>query len=83
MFTKALPYDAFRGLRRTISGWQTFARECHEHNVHDRIHKFPQKIVRIPAAPISSYAKLETNLQPKLTTHDSSLGNLRNAIPLA
>ena len=31
MFTKALPRDAFRYLRSTISGWQTFARECHEH----------------------------------------------------
>ena len=42
IFTKALPRDAFRYLRSTISGWQTFARECHEHVVHDGIHKFPQ-----------------------------------------
>ena len=25
-----------------ISGWQTFARECHEQIIHDGIHKFPQ-----------------------------------------
>ena len=42
MFTKASPRDAFRHLRSTVSGWQTFARECHEHIVHDGIHKFPQ-----------------------------------------
>ena len=50
-------------------------------DVHDRIHKFPQWIVRIPAAPVSPHAKLETNLQPKLMTHNSSLTNLWNAIP--
>ena len=38
MFTKALPRDAFRCLRSAISGWQTFAREYHEHITHDGIH---------------------------------------------
>ena len=42
MFTKASPRDAFRYLRSAISGWQIFARECHEHIIHDGIHKFPQ-----------------------------------------
>ena len=41
-FAKASPRDAFRHLRSAISGWQTFARECHEHVTHDGIHKFPQ-----------------------------------------
>ena len=59
MFAKASPRDAFRHLRSTISGWQTFVRECHEQIIHDGIHKFPQQIVRIPATPISPHAKLE------------------------
>ena len=42
VFAKASPRDAFRCLRSTVSGWQTFARECHEHVIHDGIHKFPQ-----------------------------------------
>ena len=57
--------------------------DCHERVIHDGIHKFPQQIVRIPAMPVSPCAKLETNLQPKLMTHNSSLANLWNAIPLA
>ena len=32
--------------------------------------------VRIPAMPVPPHAKLETNLQPKLTAHNSSLANL-------
>ena len=32
-------------------------------------------IMRIPATPVSPDAKLETNLQPKLTTHNSSLAS--------
>ena len=55
MFAKALPRDAFRYLRSAISGWQTFARECHEHVIHDGIHKFPQ----IPAASIFASRKAE------------------------
>ena len=31
MFAKALSRDVFPHLRSTISGWQTFVRECHEH----------------------------------------------------
>ena len=42
MFAKALPRDAFRHLRSAISGWQNFARECHEHIIHDGIQKFQQ-----------------------------------------
>ena len=37
--------------------------------VHDGIHKFPQQIVRIPAAPISPHAKPET--KPPTQTKDS------------
>ena len=58
LFTKALPRDAFQCSRSTISGWQTFARECHEHIFHDGIHKFPQHIMRIPAAPVSPHAEV-------------------------
>ena len=65
VFTKALPRDAFRYLRSTISGWQTFARECHEHIIHDGIQKFPQ----IPAASVSPHVKLET--KPPIQTNDS------------
>ena len=54
MFAKALPRDAFRHLRSTVCGWQTFARECHEHVVHDGIHKFPQFTLRIPLRPSQS-----------------------------
>ena len=75
-FTKALPHHAFQYLQSKISRWQDFARECHEHDFHDGIHKFPQQIVQIPATPISPCAKPETNLQPKLTTHNSSLASL-------
>ena len=35
---------------------------CHEHIIHDGIHKFPQ----IPAAPVSPCAKLE--MRPRLMT---------------
>ena len=35
-FAKASPRDAFRCLRSTVSGWQTFARECHEHVIASR-----------------------------------------------
>ena len=51
-FAKALPRDAFRCLRSKISGWQTFARECHEHIIHDGSHKFLKCVMKIPAAPI-------------------------------
>ena len=47
VFAKALPRDAFRCLRRSIIGWQDFARECHEHEIHDGIHTFLQCILRI------------------------------------
>ena len=57
IFAKALPRDAFRYLQSAISGWQTFVRECHEHVIHDGIHKFPQQIVRVPAAPILPCAR--------------------------
>ena len=48
---------------------------CHEFKstdeqiVHDGIHKFPQQIMRIPATPISHYAKPET--KPPTQTNDS------------
>ena len=61
--------DAFRCLRSKISGWQTFGRECHEHIVHDGIHKFLQCIMQIPATPISPHAKPET--KPPTQTEDS------------
>ena len=48
VFAKASPRDAFRHLRRTIIGWQDFARECHEHKTHDGIYIFPQHLLRIP-----------------------------------
>ena len=32
---------------------QTSQMQCHEHVVHDGIHKYPQCIMQIPAAPIS------------------------------
>ena len=35
-------------------------RDCHEHVIHDGIHKFPQQVVRIPATPVLPCAKLET-----------------------
>ena len=58
------------GLRRCDSniaqaGWCL----CHEQIIHDGIHKFPQQIVRIPAAPISPHAKPET--KPPTQTKDS------------
>ena len=57
VFAKALPLDAFWHLQSKISGWQDFARECHEHKIHDGIHTFPQCILRIPAASSCSQAR--------------------------
>ena len=42
---------------------------CHEHVIHDGIHKFPQQIMRIPAAPVSHCVKPET--KPPTQTNDS------------
>ena len=69
---------------RETSRWTstTTTGSCHEHVIHDGIHKFPQQIVRNPATPILPCAKPETNLQPKLTTHNSSSASLWNATSL-
>ena len=47
-----------------MGGW---CNGCHEQIIHDGIHKFPQQIMRIPATPISHYAKPETK-PPTQTT---------------
>ena len=75
-FAKALPCDAFRHLRSKISGWWDFARERHEHKIHDGIHWFPQQMVRIHPVPASDWSQ---SLQPKPKTRNSSLANLWNA----
>ena len=41
MFAKALPRDAFRHLRKTIIGWQCFARECRILMTRWNLQKFP------------------------------------------
>ena len=51
---------SFSGVLRVSERILDWIGSCHEHIIHDGIHKFPQQIVRIPAAPISPNAKLET-----------------------
>ena len=50
VFAKALPRDAFRHLRKTIIGWQHFARECRIPQMRWNLPKFPH----VPSSNIAN-----------------------------
>ena len=52
MFAKALPRVAFRSLRRTLIGWQSFARECHDAEIMMEFANSRNTHCVFPAAPL-------------------------------